>query len=142
MISYFNESANWPESLGSDDVFNWLDSVIVNEGLQLGEISIILCSEDQILAVNQTYLNHDYFTDIITFDYCESNTVNGDLFVSVDTVLSNSISFSVDFESEFLRVLVHGVLHLLGYKDKEASDIELMRQKEEYYLKKYVSRET
>ena len=120
----------------------WLNETIINEGFECGEVNLIFCSDDHLLELNQTYLDHDYYTDIITFDYSYGATLKGDLFVSVDRVFDNSVRFNEVFLTELRRVSVHGVLHLCGYKDKSSVEQRLMRSKENYYLKKYVSRET
>jgi rRNA maturation RNase YbeY len=108
--------------------------VAESEVKKLGALSIIFCSDNYILDINQRYLQHYYFTDIITFDYCEGNTLSGDLFISVDSVRENSIFYNVDFETELNRVIVHGLLHLIGYDDHTEDDIKVMREKENYYL--------
>lgn len=121
----------------SQKVKNWLKSVVVEEGFTVGEISIVWCSDNYLLEINKKYLNHDYFTDIITFDYSDKKTVSGDLMISLDTVRKNAEQFGVVFHVEQLRVLVHGILHLCGYKDKSDEEQKLMTQKEDYYLSKY-----
>ena len=108
--------------------------VAESEIRRVGDISIIFCSDNYILDVNQQYLQHDYFTDIITFDYCEGDRISGDLFISVDSVRENSIEYNTDFADELNRVIVHGVLHLIGYDDHCDEDITVMRKKEDYYL--------
>lgn len=119
-----------------------INNLIVSEKFLEGNLTVVFCNDDYLLDMNRTYLNHDYYTDIITFDYSESSMISGDLFVSVDRILENSKDFAVSFNYELCRVLYHGVLHLCGYKDKEDEDIKIMRQKENYYLEKFVSRET
>jgi probable rRNA maturation factor len=119
-----------------------INELIELENKQSGDISVIFCSDDYLLDVNRAHLDHDYYTDIITFDYCEGNLVSGDLFVSVDRVKDNSEMFDVTFENELSRVIYHGVLHLCGYKDKTEEDEKLMRLKENFYLNRFVSRET
>ena len=99
-------------------------------------------TDEYLLEMNRTHLDHDYYTDIITFDYTESNFISGDLFISYDRVLDNSKEFNVSSYNELCRVVFHGVLHLCGYKDKSSDDEKLMRAKESFYLEKYVSRET
>lgn len=111
-----------------------LTNVIEKELKVIGEISIIFVSDSYLLEMNQKYLNHDYYTDIITFDYCEMNIVSGDLFISVDRVQENAESFDVDFLTELQRVMIHGVLHLCGYKDKTEEEERLMRELENKYL--------
>ncbi len=113
----------------------WLTEVILKEGRKSGQINIILCSDSYLLQMNREYLNHDYYTDIITFDYSEGDrTLSGDLFISVDRVKENASGFSIEFEDELDRVIVHGVLHLIGYNDKTDQEKSEMRKKEEGYL--------
>ena len=111
-----------------------LTNLLNKEAKTLGEISIIFVSDSYLLEMNQKYLNHDYYTDIITFDYCEMNIVSGDLFISVDRVQENAESFDVDFLTELKRVMIHGVLHLCGYKDKTEEEERMMRELENKYL--------
>lgn len=109
----------------------WIKNIIENEGKKLGEISYIFCSDGYLLEINQKYLEHDTYTDIITFDYTEnSGIISGDIFVSVDRVGENAREFGVTFDEEMRRVLIHGVLHLLGYPDKKPNEEKKMRQKE------------
>ncbi len=112
----------------------WLKMVAGSEIKTLGDISIIFCSDNYILDVNIRYLHHDYFTDVITFDYCEGDKLSGDLFISIDSVRENSIEFGTDFDEELHRVIVHGLLHLIGYDDHTPEDQKVMRAKEDYYL--------
>ncbi len=112
----------------------WLNMVAESEVKKLGNINIIFCSDNYILDVNMKYLQHDYFTDIITFDYCEKNILSGDLFISVDSVRENSIFFKTEFSDELNRVIVHGLLHLIGYDDHTPEEQKVMREKENYYL--------
>ena len=108
--------------------------VAASEIRSLGDINIIFCSDNYILVVNMKYLQHDYFTDIITFDYCEKKVLSGDLFISVDSVRENSVYYGTEFEDELNRVIVHGLLHLIGYDDHSEEDVKVMREKENYYL--------
>lgn len=112
----------------------WLRLVAESEIRRMGDINIIFCSDNYILDINQRFLQHDYFTDIITFDYCEGNILSGDLFISVDSVKENSIFYKTDFDEELNRVIVHGLLHLIGYDDHSDEDQKMMRSKENYYL--------
>ena len=112
----------------------WLRLVAESEIRRIGDVSIIFCSDNYILDINQKYLQHDYFTDIITFEYCEGDRLSGALFISVDSVRENAIEYGVDFNDELNRVMVHGILHLIGYDDHSEEDIEMMRSKENYYL--------
>lgn len=131
-----------------------MDAAVRAEGCRGGEVSVIFCSDDYLLGINREYLNHDYYTDIITFDYCETEeffdfgeeeaaaepeekrTVSGDLFISIDTVRSNAEIYKVSFERELERVMIHGILHLIGYNDKSDAERTEMRSKEDEYLSK------
>lgn len=117
-------------------VKKWIKETILNEQKRVGEISIVFCSDEYLLKVNIEYLKHDFYTDIITFDYCEKDLVSGDLMISVDRVKENAIEQKTLFVDELHRVIIHGVLHLLGYHDKKKEDVVLMREKENYYLGK------
>ena len=133
MFSYYNEDIKF--TLKGKLLNNrWLKMVIESEIKKPGDISLIFCSDRYILDVNMKYLQHDYFTDIITFDYCEGNRISGDLFISIDSVKENSSYYGVEFDTELDRVMVHGVLHLIGYDDHTPEDIAVMRQKENYYI--------
>ncbi len=112
----------------------WLRLVAESEIKRIGDISIIFCSDNYILDINQRYLQHDYFTDIITFDYCEGDKLSGDLFISIDSVKENAMEYGSEFSDELNRVIVHGILHLIGYDDHTEEDIAMMRKKENYYL--------
>lgn len=133
MVSYFTQDCSFSfkdKRLTS----RWLKFVAESEAKRLGDISIIFCSDNYILDVNIKYLKHDYYTDIITFDYCEGNRLSGDLFISVDSVRENAAFYGTEFMNELNRVIVHGVLHLIGYDDHSEEDIAVMRSKENYYL--------
>jgi len=112
----------------------WLKETIENEGFRLGDINYIFCSDEQLLDINIQYLNHDYYTDIITFDYKENHIISGDIFISTDRIKENAIINNEEFDDELNRVLVHGILHIIGYKDKMDEDIKLMREKENTYI--------
>lgn len=114
----------------------WIISAIKEEEKQVGNINIIFCDDKDLLKKNKTFLKHDTLTDIITFDYSELNTISGDIFISVERVLDNSKDFNVTFEQELNRVIIHGNLHLLGYKDKTEEEQITMSKKEDYYLLK------
>ena len=133
MVSYFNQDIQFPfkeKRLTS----RWLKFVAESEAKRLGDIAVIFCSDNYILDVNIKYLQHDYYTDIITFDYCEGNRLSGDLFISIDSVRENAAFYGVEFTDELNRVIVHGLLHLIGYDDHSEEDIAVMRAKENYYL--------
>ena len=110
----------------------WISNVVLRRGKAVGNISYLFCDDNYLLGVNRQYLNHDTYTDIITFDYVVGNLVSGDIMISVDRVKENASSFNVSFEQELHRVIIHGVLHLLGQGDKsEAEAVEMRRQEEE-----------
>ena len=132
-INFFNEDVSLPK-LKKRKLISWIKNVIQSEGKKVGQVSFIFCSDDYLLEVNKKYLNHDYYTDIITFDYVEENVIQGDIFISVDRVKENSVTFRTIFEDEIHRILIHGILHLIGYKDKLKKDKHLMTTKEDYYL--------
>lgn len=123
-------------------LIEWLSDVVRNEGGVLGEITIVFMNDNELLEYNKEYLKHNYYTDVISFDYTESGVVSGDLLISIDRVRDNAARLDQLFSKELHRVCVHGVLHLLGYKDKTLEDQKDMRAKEDFYLNKYVSRET
>lgn len=120
--------------VNKDFLTQWLDNVTQLENKKLGELTLIFTSDDYLLEVNKQYLEHDYYTDIITFDYCEDDYVSGDLFISIDRVKENAQTNNTTFQNELNRVIVHGVLHLCGYNDKSEVDEQLMRQKENQML--------
>jgi rRNA maturation RNase YbeY len=119
-----------------------LPKLVQLEDKECGPINLIFCDDEKILEVNKEYLAHDYYTDIITFDYSLNQIISGDLFISIDRVKENADMFSKSFENELTRVVFHGVLHLCGYNDKSEEDILVMRSKEDYYLTQLVSCET
>ena len=108
----------------------WFGKICQTEGRLLGDVSVVFCSDTYLLELNKRHLQHDFFTDIITFDYSEGDWVAGDLFVSVDRVYENADAYNVSRETELNRVSVHGILHLLGYKDKTPQEVAVMREKE------------
>lgn len=112
----------------------WLEKVIESEGKIAGEISYIFCSDDYLYKMNLQYLNHDTLTDVITFDYTEANKISGDIFISIPRVEENASDFGKTFPDELNRVMVHGILHLCGYKDKTTKDEKIMRLKEDEKL--------
>jgi rRNA maturation RNase YbeY len=115
-------------------VSRWITETLAAEGRVRGDIAVIFCSDDYLLALNRQHLGHDYYTDIITFDYGEGSTASGDLFISVDTVRRNAGEYGATFAQELHRVIIHGVLHLCGYPDKTPAEAKRMREKEDFYL--------
>lgn len=117
-----------------ESILIWFTKVCENKNFQLGELNLIFCSDSYLLEINQKYLNHDYYTDIITFDYVENQCVSGDLFISVERVKENAQKLKVSFEEELDRVMVHGLLHLIGYKDNNESKQAEIRAQEDFCL--------
>lgn len=134
MIQFFFE--NIDEIPIPPSTKNWLEDLIITENKKPGDISYIFCDDEHLLQVNRDFLHHDYYTDVITFDYVRGKTISADIFVSLHRISENA-SLSKDFDSELLRVLAHGILHLCGYKDKTEVEISEMRQKEDFYLSKF-----
>lgn len=128
-VEFFSEDVELPD-INIDILSSWIHKVVSNEGYILGDISVIFVSDEYLLEMNNQYLEHDYFTDIITFDYTEEKNLSGDLFISIDTVLSNSQDFKVPFINELHRVIIHGILHLMGYDDKTPEDKHIMQRME------------
>ena len=135
MIRYFTQDIDFVLKAKSGHR-EWLKAVALEENRRLGEISVIFCSDTYLLDINRKYLGHDYYTDIITFDYSEGDKISGDLFISVDTVRSNAEYYSTGVQDELDRVIVHGLLHLIAYDDHTDEQSAVMRSKENYYLEK------
>lgn len=132
-IQYLSEDTSIPK-FQKRKMTSWIKETITTEGKISGDITFIFCSDEYLLEVNKQYLNHDYFTDIITFDYVENNVISGDIFISCDRVRENAAEFHTGFDNELCRIIIHGVLHLIGYKDKSKKDKLLMTSKEDFYL--------
>ena len=133
MIRYYSEDIKF-EFQGKLANNRWLRFVAEAEAKRIGEVNIIFCSDPYILDVNINYLGHDYYTDIITFDYVEGDVLSGDLFISIDSVRENASFYEAEFPTELRRVMVHGLLHLIGYDDHTPEEQKEMRSKEDYYL--------
>ncbi len=116
------------------ELSHWISSVIDSEGFKEGEINYIYCDDEYLLKLNSEFLNHHTFTDVISFDYSLGKIIHGDIYISIERVLDNANEFDVEFLQELCRVMVHGILHYCGYKDKSKNDMEHMRNKENYYL--------
>lgn len=130
---HYEEIAEIP-GINPEFLFAWFSNVCAVENKELGDVNIIFCSDEHLLEMNREHLDHDFYTDIITFDYSGDGLVSGDLFISTDRVADNANDLDQTFIDELNRVCVHGLLHLCGYKDKSASDEKLMRIKEDEML--------
>lgn len=129
MIYYNSEDTKLPK-IQKRKITQWIKSVAEKHHYKVGDISYIFCSDEVILRVNREYLQHDYFTDIITFDYTEGDRISGDLFISLDTVKTNAEKFGTPYEEELHRVIIHGILHLCGIDDKGPGEREVMEKNE------------
>lgn len=134
MITYNAEGVDMP-AIKHRETTEWLRAVAATYGKKIGEVGYEFCNDEKILEVNKQYLHHDYYTDVITFDYCEGDTLNGDIVISLDTVKSNSEQFHTDYTEELHRVIVHGILHLCGINDKGPGEREIMEAAENKALK-------
>lgn len=128
-ISFYIEGVEMP-SVQKTEIRNWIKQVAALHGKRVGDISYIFCNDEKILEVNRQYLKHDYYTDIITFDYTEGDKLSGDLFISLDTVRTNAEQFGQPYNTELHRVIIHGVLHLCGIDDKGPGEREVMEKNE------------
>jgi probable rRNA maturation factor len=135
MISFNYE--NDFELSNEDQISTWISNVILSENKKEGDINYIFCDDEYLLSLNEQYLDHDTLTDIISFDYSVGNELHGDIFISVERVQDNATDFDVTFDEELKRVLVHGILHYCGYKDKSELEEQIMRQKEEEKMKMF-----
>ena len=142
MTTIINLGVKLPSFVSKKDLKQAVKSLVLNEGKYLKDLSLVFTDDYYLLEVNKQYLNHDYFTDVITFDYSDFPEVSGDVMISLDRVKDNALSMNLAFEQEFYRVVFHGMLHLCGYKDKIKEDVVLMREKEDFYIHRFVSRET
>ena len=123
-VSFFTEGIDMPD-INKTDIRNWVKNVAELHSKRLGPVSYIFCDDNKILEVNKQFLQHDYYTDIITFDYTEGDKISGDLFISLDTVRTNAEQFGQDYNTELHRVIIHGILHLCGINDKGPGEREI-----------------
>ena len=133
MITFQTEHIYMPD-IDQAKVREWIKKVAASYGRRVGEIAYCFCNDEKIIDVNREYLQHDYYTDIITFDYCEGNRLSGDLFISLETVHSNSEMLGTDYQKELHRVIIHGILHLCGIDDKGPGEREIMEAAEDKAL--------
>lgn len=136
-IRFFSETKSF-QFKNKRKISTWLKNVILSYQKCSGQISVIFCSDEQILEINKAYLKHFYFTDVITFNYNENNIINGDIYISIDRVIENACKYNVNVDHELNRVIVHGVLHLLGFNDTTKVEKEKMRLLEDVHLKKCI----
>jgi rRNA maturation RNase YbeY len=136
MIQYIAEGVKMP-SIKKQKISRWIKETAVGYDRKVGEIAYIFCSDEKILEINNQYLTHDYYTDIITFDYSEGEVISGDIFISIETVKSNSEEFKVTFDAELKRIIIHGILHLCGQNDKTPELRLQMTEKENLALKNF-----
>ena len=134
MITYSTENVKFP-NIKRRETTAWIRRVAATYGKKVGEVGYLFCDDEHILEVNHEYLQHDYYTDIITFDYCEDDVLNGDIVISLDTVRSNAELFGKPYEEELHRVIIHGILHLCGINDKGPGEREQMEAAEDKALK-------
>lgn len=132
-ITFDAENIDFPK-IKKRETANWIKAVAKSYGKQTGDISYLFCTDEKILEVNRQYLQHDFYTDIITFDYSEGDRISGDIFISLDTVLSNSIKYHTGFDEELYRVIIHGILHLCDKNDKSETEAGEMRKAEDTAL--------
>lgn len=136
MISFFYETdfkINKPRTWK-----NWLKESVANEGFKIGDINYIFCDDEYLLQINKEYLDHDYYTDVIGFQYSEGNVISGDIYISVDRIEDNAEQNQIDFKNELARVIIHGILHFMNYKDKTDAEAKKMREMESHYISKII----
>ncbi len=132
-LFFFEQTPSFP--IKKRVIRSWIHDTVFREGFQVSSLKFIFCSDEYLLRINQSFLEHDFYTDIITFDQSDvPNFLEGDIFISVDRVKSNSLSLNLPFETELLRIIIHGVLHLIGYGDKNPHDKVVMREMESFYV--------
>lgn len=136
MLNFFNEGVSKPD-LDFEQIEYWLNSAITKNNFILGALNFIFCDDEYLLKINNEYLKHDYYTDVITFNYNEANVVSGDIFISTERVKENALEFNISEKEELCRVIIHGVLHLIGFDDKVKEDKEKMTHEENEYLKDF-----
>lgn len=134
-VIFETEGVEIPSILDEQKIIEWIDKVATSHNKEVGDLTYIFCSDEKILEINNQYLQHDYYTDIITFDYSEDNIISGDIFISLDTVKSNSEQFKTEYKEELHRVIIHGILHLSGFSDHTEEEEKQMRNLENQALK-------
>ena len=133
MIQYFNNEVDF-DFKSKLMIRRWIKNVAKHHSKRCGDINIIFCSDPALLEINKQFLGHDYYTDIITFDYCQGDKLSGELYISIDTVKANAVEYEQEFTTELHRVIIHGILHLIGFDDHSDEDIAQMRRREDQAL--------
>jgi rRNA maturation RNase YbeY len=136
-IEFFEEDISLPENFQIAHTITWLETIAKHHQVEIKELNYIFCSDDYLLEINKTHLNHDYYTDIITFPYGDHKKISGDIFISLDRVNDNALQFKVEKDEELKRVISHGLLHLIGFKDKTEEEAKVMREKENEAIEMY-----
>ena len=134
MINFFVEDIEFPSFIEEQKLKKWIKTIIEQQDKKIGEISYVFCSDEYILKINQEFLNHHYYTDIISFDYSKKDRISGDIYISLDTVKANAKDYKQTYEKELMRVIIHGILHLCGQKDESPEEFLQMKEKEEAAL--------
>lgn len=132
-IDYYKQEIEF-DLPNENELNKWLENIVLSNGKSIAQITYVFCNDEYLLNINREYLNHDYYTDIITFPYKQGDTIESDIFISVDRIKENAITFESSFEKELLRVMSHGILHLIGYKDKTEEEQLEMREKENWAI--------
>jgi rRNA maturation RNase YbeY len=133
-ITFLTENVELPKQFRKRSTSQWIKETAAKYGKTIGSIAYIFCDDKTIIDINRQYLKHDYYTDVITFDYSENDKLSGDIFISIDTVKTNAEKFKTDYHEELHRVMIHGILHLCGYEDKTQAGKKNMREKEDELL--------
>jgi len=133
-VAYYTEKVKLPKQFRKRQVSLWIKKIVSGCGKSLGNIAYVFCDDERILQINKQFLQHDYYTDIITFDYSENAKISGDIFISLETVKTNAEKFNTGYEEELRRVIIHGILHLCGFDDKTPKAKKMMRTKEDESL--------
>ncbi|MDR2138316.1 MAG: rRNA maturation RNase YbeY [Tannerella sp.] len=139
-VVFYTEKVKWPSFLKKRRLGSWMKEVAAGYGKQMGIVTCLLCKDEKILEVNRQFLQHDYYTDIITFDYSDGDVISGDVYISLDTVRSNSKVYGTAFSEELLRVMIHGILHLCGEHDKTTEEQSKMRLAENSALALFIEK--
>ena len=136
-ITYLTEKVKLQKQFKKRKTSQWIKEIVKTCDRKIGEIVFVFCSDEKIIEINNQYLQHDYYTDVITFDYSKANTISGDLFISLETVQTNAELYKTDFNEELHRVIIHGILHLCGYKDRTRAQKKRTHERENEALRRF-----